>query len=68
MRHERSATGSKWTANGKWTYETNGVPVGNIRPIFLGDPEVLGNDGEDGSDRQSNGGVSRGGRDWEFVA
>ena len=29
---------------------------------------MFGDDGENGSDRQSNGGISRGGRDWEFWA
>jgi len=35
-------------------------------PIFLGYPEVLDDDGENSSDRQSNGGISGGSGDWEF--
>lgn len=64
----RSATGFKRTISGKWTDETDGIPVGNVRPILLGDPEVLSNDGENSSNRQSDGGISRGGRNWEFRA
>ena len=64
----RGSISFKRTISGKWTDETDGIPVGNVSPILLGDPEVLSDDGENSGNRQSDGGVSRGGRNWEFRA
>jgi len=67
LHRERLATGStcEWSMG---THKSDSVPVGNVTPIFPGDPEVLDNDGESGSNPQSDGGVSRGRRNWEFGA
>ena len=54
--------------NREWARGTGGIPVGNVWSIFLGDTEVLSDDGDDGGDRQPNGSVSGGRRGRGFGA